>query len=321
MTAPHHSSLPVVSVVLCTYRPNQKYLTRVLESLGRQNLPAADWELVLVDSASPEPVSALTQLPWPSRTKFVRAPEPGLALARKLGADAATSALIAFIDDDTVLAPDYLAAATAFLAHHTDVGAVSGRLSPEFEVPPPPWIREFNSLLALRDFGPTPLLSALISDAGAPLAYPEFAPIGPNVCRRNSFQRFLQQCEKNPVHFQFGRKGASLASGEDNDFVISVLKAGERVAYCPDMHLTHLIPARRIDSDYLARLNRASSRTWVQVLLLNGISSWPSVPAWTVPLRKLRAWFTYRAWRGPLERIRWQGACGHFEGRAGKPTP
>lgn len=35
-----------------------------------------------------------------------------------------------------------------------------------------------------------------------------------------------------------------------------------------------------------------------------------------VPLHQLKAWFAHRAWRGPTEYIRWQGACGHFAGRA-----
>ena len=32
-------------------------------------------------------------------------------------------------------------------------------------------------------------------------------------------------------------------------------------------------------------------------------------------LRQFKAWFGHRAWTSPAARIRWQGACGHYEGR------
>jgi hypothetical protein len=50
-------------------------------------------------------------------------------------------------------------------------------------------------------------------------------------------------------------------------------------------------------------------------LTLHGICPWPAIAGWTVPLRQLKAWITYRAWSGPAARIRWQGACGHFDNR------
>jgi len=239
-----------------------------------------------------------------------------LALARTLGCSNAAAPLIAFIDDDTVLAPDYLATAVGFLAAHPQVAAVSGRISPDFEVSPPSWIHEFNTLLALRDFGDQALISCPPTGANTLPEYPRFAPVGVNICRREFFNRFRENCDKHPVHFSFGRNANSLASGEDNDFIISIIRSGAQVAYCPELQITHIIPERRLTPNYLGRLNRASSKTWLQVLLLNGISSWPAISRWTLPLRKLRAWFSYRAWRGPREWIRWQGACGHFEGRA-----
>ena len=65
----------------------------------------------------------------------------------------------------------------------------------------------------------------------------------------------------------------------------------------------------------LARLNRGIQKSWMQVLTLHGANPHATLSSAGARLRKLKAWFTYAAWRGPIHRIRWQGACGHFDGR------
>jgi hypothetical protein len=112
------------------------------------------------------------------------------------------------------------------------------------------------------------------------------------------------------------RRGAALTSSGDNDIVFSVIRAGWQVAYFPDLSLAHLIPAARLQPDYLARLNRGIQISWQRVLARHNANPWPPVAAWTVPLRQAKAWFAHRAWSSPAAHIRWQGACGHFEGRA-----
>ena len=307
---------PQISAVICTYQPRADYLQRVINSYLGQTLPADRRELIIVDSASPDPVAARTDLDLPPGILWVRAPRPGLALARQLGAEAANSPLLASLDDDTVLHPDYLEAAGAYLSEHPGVAVVSGRMAPEFETPPPPWIREFDTLLALRDLGDAPI-TARGESPGAPLReYPACAPFGVNISRREVCLEFARFWRQNAAHQAFGRHANSLLSGEDNDFALCVLKSGRDVAYLPQLRLTHLIPSRRIETAYLGRLAQASAQTWVRVLALHGLSPWPSIAGWSVPLRKMKAWLSCRAWRDPASYIRWRAACGHFEGQA-----
>jgi hypothetical protein len=134
------------------------------------------------------------------------------------------------------------------------------------------------------------------------------------VLRRQAAMAYAGQAGDDPAVVD--RKGGSLSSGGDNDIVLSVLEAGWEVGYFPRLRLTHLIPAARTSREYLGRLNHGSTRSWVQVLARHGIRPWKAVPRWTVPARKLRAWWRYRAWRDPAAYVRWCGACGNFEGRA-----
>ena len=63
-------------------------------------------------------------------------------------------------------------------------------------------------------------------------------------------------------------------------------------------------------------LNRAIARSWIRVLDLHGIRPWHPISAASVPLRQVRSYFRHQPWRGDPRWIRWQGACGHFEGLA-----
>jgi hypothetical protein len=93
------------------------------------------------------------------------------------------------------------------------------------------------------------------------------------------------------------------------------MEAGWEVAYFPQLTLTHLIPRGRLEPDYLGRLNRGIQQSWMQVLALHHASPWPRLSRTGAQLRKAKAWVAHRAWSSPVARIRWAGACGHFDGR------
>lgn len=133
--------------------------------------------------------------------------------------------------------------------------------------------------------------------------------------RRSAYAAYVAAAANDPVRAALGRRGIDLASGEDNDIVMSLLEQGLTVAYLPELRLEHLIPARRLTPDYLARYAYSSNRTWVQVLDVHGIRPWPAAPGWTAPLRKARAYVRNRAWAAPTNRIRWCGACGTIDGQ------
>jgi hypothetical protein len=144
---------------------------------------------------------------------------------------------------------------------------------------------------------------------------PAYAPIGAGmVLRRDAIEGWINGC--NAPDAPTGRHGIDLASGEDCDIVLSVLRTGWQVGYFPELVLTHLIPAARVTRAYLAKLNYGIARSWVTVLARHGISPWPPAKPITIQFRKARAYMTYRAWAGPGEYIRWRGACGQFDGRA-----
>jgi len=300
---------PRISVVICTHNPAPERLLATLEALKAQTIPPGDWEAILVDNASTRfPAAELLALHAPADCRVARESELGLTAARKRGLREARAPLIVFVDDDNVLEPDYLEASIALMDSDPRIGAAGGRSFPSFEKHPEPWHQEFFSQLALRDPGE----KELITEPGVH-TYPIFAPIGAGlVLRATAAAAWL---EKSAASSPPDRRGTSLSSAGDNDLVFTILEANWSVAYSPRLRLTHLIPSSRLEANYLARLNRGIQESWMRVLRVHGVCPWPPLSRTSAALRKARAWFKHRAWRKGAPRVRWQGACGHFDGR------
>jgi glycosyltransferase involved in cell wall biosynthesis len=301
-----------VSVILPTHAPHPGRLARTLAGLRAQTWPRDRWELLVVDNASPDPaVLAGADLCWHPRARLLCEGRLGLAQARLAGFRQAAGEFLVLVDDDNVLDPGYLEEVVTVFGKYPTLGAIGGKSLPEWEAAPPSWVHEFAECLALRDRGDR---EERVPPGGPP-GNPPCSPVGAGMAlRRAAAAAYVAKAADGPTVPD--RCGRVLSSGGDNDIVLTVLAAGWEVGYDPQLRLTHLIPAGRLTRDYLGRLNRASSRSWVGVLALHGIRPWPRIARWTVPARKLRAWWRCRAWRDPAAYVRWQGACGQFEGQA-----
>jgi len=307
-----------ISVVLPTHNPDRERFGRTLAGLRAQTLSASHWELLVVDNASSPPVSLENQAPTGARV--VVETTAGLTAARLRGFKETTAEFIVMVDDDNVLSPAYLEQVLALFSANPRIGALGGRSLPEFAHEPESWKREFFGLLALRDLGEKAITSSHPQTTGAPSPdYPGCAPIGAGMAlRRSALQPWIEATQTSSAITD--RRGNELTSGGDNDIVFSILAGGWEVGYFPVLSLTHLIPDSRLTPAYLGRLNRGIRKSWMQVLRRHGANPWAPIHPWTLPLRKAKAWFNYRAWSSPAARIRWQGACGQFEGLANRDS-
>src|SRR6516164_4811858 len=102
-----------VSVILCTHNPRPDYLDRVLASLRGQTLPAEQWEFLLVDNASNQLLAEIWDISWHSRRRHIREDELGLTAGRLRGIQESSGKLLVFVDDDNLLAPNFLEQAKA----------------------------------------------------------------------------------------------------------------------------------------------------------------------------------------------------------------
>ena len=117
----HPNASPKVTVILPTYN-RAAYLTQAIDSIRAQTL--TDWELIIIDDASgdttPEMVRTFTQ--QDSRIRYHRhRTNQGVAIARNTGLKHASSAYIAFQDDDDLSHPERLQKQADYLDKHPNV--------------------------------------------------------------------------------------------------------------------------------------------------------------------------------------------------------
>ena len=238
-----------ISVIICTHNPRQDYLRRVLDALRAQTLPKEQWELLLVDNASKEPVARNWDLSWHPHARHIREDELGLTPARFRGIREAAAELLVFVDDDNVLSPDYLNNALKLTLSHTWVGAFGGNIAGEFEAKPERWAEVMLPLLAIvpvkhEQWACSPGTSALYT-----------APCGAGmVVRRKIAAYYLGKSANDPLRRGLDRKGASLVSAGDSDLAFCACAIGFAVGRFPQLQMIHLIPAARLKRDYLLRL-------------------------------------------------------------------
>jgi glycosyltransferase involved in cell wall biosynthesis len=142
----------MLSVVICTHNPRGDYFRRCMQALREQGLSHSQWELVMVDNRSDEAVADRVDLSWHPAARAVREETLGLTPARLRGIRESRGNLLAFVDDDNVLDPDFLEIAVRAAEERPFLGSWSGQCRPAFETPPPEWTRPYWGNLVVREF-------------------------------------------------------------------------------------------------------------------------------------------------------------------------
>lgn len=272
-----------LSVIVCTHNPRRDYLERTLAALRAQPLPREQWELLLIDNASKEPLAGKWDLSWHPGARHLREEELGLTPARLRGFKEARANLFVLVDDDNVLAPDYLAEVLRVAEEHPRVGVWNGEVNGEFEIEPPQWTRQFWSMLGIRDC-PRQACTNLISEY-------EAEPFGAGMCvRRVVAEAYVKELSSNPQRRRLDRCGNSLVSSGDVDIAFTACALGMEMGRFPQLKLTHLIPAARLQQDYLFRLCEANHLSSMIVNHVHGLPTMPPLGRCGILLRKVKAW-------------------------------
>ncbi len=79
------AGIPTISGILYSCNPRPDYLQATLDSLRRQYLPSAAWELILKDNNSQPPLATQCDLGWHPHARIIAETNQGLAPARRRG--------------------------------------------------------------------------------------------------------------------------------------------------------------------------------------------------------------------------------------------
>lgn len=116
------SSSPAVSVVIPCYRVTD-YIADALDSLRRQTF--RNFETILVNDGCPDTVNLERALqPYESEIRYLKQANGGPSGARNTAIQTARAPLIAFLDGDDLLEPDFLKVHVQYLELNPDIDVV-----------------------------------------------------------------------------------------------------------------------------------------------------------------------------------------------------
>jgi glycosyltransferase involved in cell wall biosynthesis len=240
-------STPRVTVAVITYN-RSSYLRETLAGLVRQDYPAGCWELLVIDNNSTDDtrdvVAAFMASTPPPR--WILEERAGLDHGRNRAIDEARGEVVALVDDDILVEPDWLAQLVGPFSGKTQgsIGVVGGEVVPIFPDGIPDWQRGTHRPLGFRkDPGPLP---------------PGQAPMGANF----AFPKWVfERCGRFDTDLD--RKGAALFGGGDSEMIRRVRAAGLEAWFVPGAKVLHQIPAGRLTLRYALRHAFDSARSRV----------------------------------------------------------
>lgn len=208
-----------ISIIVCT-RDRPELLRTCLESLSK--LQGALHEVIVVDNGSgPETAQVAAEYP----VRLIREGRPGLCRARNRGLTEARGEIVAFLDDDVVVASHWLAAAAAGFADPLIAGVIGLVVPYELRTPSQ---RIFESLGGLgRGF------SRRVYHRSLPAT-----PMGDIGVGANMAFRRAALLKHGPFHEALD-VGTATQAGGDIDMFYRFLKVGETFLYEPAMLVEH----------------------------------------------------------------------------------
>lgn len=238
----NHLSL---SVIICTHNPKLSVLDRAVAALRAQDLAVSGFEFLIIDNGSENPLPK-SLVEWHPQGRIMREETLGLTHARLRGIRESAGQLIVFIDDDNVLAPDYLSVAADIAMKHQQIGAFGASMRPEFEVSPPKSILPYVEYLACSEIS-----RDYWSNHGSKWA----TPSGGGICvRRTVAEQYARMIADDPLRKALGRSGKKLTAGEDHDLALTATDMGLGVGRFHRLQLIHVIASQRLTEEYIIRL-------------------------------------------------------------------
>jgi glycosyltransferase involved in cell wall biosynthesis len=229
---------PFISVVICTYN-RDRFIGETLNCLSKQTLSPAAFELIVVDNNSTDNTASITKNFIDAHSflqaRYVYEPRKGLSFARNRGIQEAKASIIAYIDDDVILANGYLEAIYYFFTTHISAAGMGGKTLPRFpDGDPPKWLSSYlTGITGTVDYGNE------LKRFSRPMKYPG----GCNMAY------------KKDILLEAGGFNNELKARADDKYIFEkVKKINSEIWYVPDAFSLHTINAERLSFNSFKKL-------------------------------------------------------------------
>ncbi|MFQ5903112.1 MAG: glycosyltransferase [Candidatus Binatia bacterium] len=278
------------SLVIPTY--NRAQMVRsLLSSLEKVRIVKdTECEIVIVDNNSCDDTQDVVRdfkIKEPLRLRYFVEKKQGSSHARNRGIREAKGGIIAFLDDDETVDSEWMVAVGEAFERFQCVG-VAGKVVPKWEFPCPDWYTQEGRY---RIVGPTAGYN--LGDAYKEYSMETLMPPTANLAvKREVFGKYgYFRTDKGPVGNQH-----DYSIGEDTEFCLRLVKAGERLIYSPRAIVYNVVHEDRVTKAYCKRFHFRYGRMQAQLYPpKQGTRRYINVPPWLLKeyLRTLLLWGTF----------------------------
>ena len=235
-------AVPRLTVVVCTY-DRHDVLPDALVSLLAQDATPGFLEIIVIDNSPDQKAATRFAARYSNEPRicYLLEPAPGLSNARNVGTAQAKAALVAFVDDDAIVAPNWAREIVrAFELYGDRAGVVGGRVIPRWLKPKPAWLSDsLLSYLSIIDWGgDTRELKATEWLAGCNIAFRKSMLVAVG-----GFSRALGRIGS----------GLSLLSNDEIEVMEKIQAEGRVSVYAPDATVQHVIDPARLTRAWFRR--------------------------------------------------------------------
>lgn len=227
------------SIIICTHN-RCALLENLITSLCGQSYPPDAYEVIFVDNASTDDTRTkieclIEQSAHPIR--YIYEPQLGVSNARNQGAAVANGEIFAYIDDDAIPEPDWLAKLVDGLTSKQDIVCVGGKIDLMWDVPRPDWMpKELEGYL-----GDNTQWGDICRELDK----------SPHEGNMAAWRWAIQAA--GGFDTRFGGVGNKLGRNE-GPRLYELLRRQGKILYTPDAVVHHRVPAVRATKRYLIRL-------------------------------------------------------------------
>jgi glycosyltransferase involved in cell wall biosynthesis len=220
-----------ISVTIQTHN-RSLLLGQTLASLGGAEAAGEEFEVLVIDNGSTDATARVVehyQSRFGGRLRYIYESRLGLSHARNRAVAEARHEIVAFLDDDVEVDPDWLRSlANAYRSG--DFAAVGGKAYLIYPKSRPRWLGEKNEgLLTKVDLGPVRRLARTDELYGVNLSF-----------KKEWFSRV------GLFRSDLGRVGKCLLSSEEEDLLARIAQAGGRLLYEPAAIVGHRVAPERL---------------------------------------------------------------------------
>jgi glycosyltransferase involved in cell wall biosynthesis len=233
------SNQPLISIVVAAYTEKRlSDILKLIESIDSQRYSKI--EVIFVIEKSGKLFSSIKNRLPDAKVLFFEE-SLGITKARNIGSDIATGQIVAFVDDDAILFPDWASELVSTFVDNENVVGVTGPAFPLWQDESMTWFpEEFYWIIGCTGWKGISNETDVNYAAGVNMAFLKSVF---NICK------FLDGYSQGAHD-----KGKMGPLSDDRDFSLKVrTKTGKRILYNPSVKVWHVIPLHKLSSRYITR--------------------------------------------------------------------